>query len=98
MTCWVEVTDRAPAEQRVREAAIAPLAKLGCVVDLYISTDPSPRFAEMLRDYEAFANATRGSTTVAAVAARHRGDEDNACLLCAPGYHANMPGSVFCMS
>ena len=59
------------------ERLFAPLAKLGCVVDLYISTDPSPRFAEMLRDYEAFANATRGSTTVAAVAARHRGDEDN---------------------
>ena len=59
------------------ELLFAPLANLGCVVDLYISTDPSPRFAEMLRDYEAFANATRGSTTVAEVAAKHRRDENN---------------------
>jgi len=59
------------------ELLFAPLANLGCVVDLYISTDPSPRFAEMLRDYEAFANATRGSTTVAEVAAKHRKDENN---------------------
>lgn len=44
-------------------------------VDVFISTDPSSRFAEMLRDYEAFANATNGSTTVAEVAERHRKDK-----------------------
>ena len=46
-------------------------------IDVFISTDPSPRFAEMLRDYEAFANATNGSTTIAEVAAKHRKHQDS---------------------
>ncbi len=63
-----------PAQE---ELLYAPLANLGCVVDVFISTDPSPRFAEMLRDYEAFANATNGSTTIAEVAAKHRKDKNS---------------------
>ena len=63
-----------PAQE---ELLYAPLANLGCVVDVFISTDPSPRFAEMLRDYEAFANATNGSTTIAEVAAKHRKHQDS---------------------
>ena len=63
-----------PAQE---ELLFAPLANLGCVVDVFISTDPSPRFAEMLRDYEAFANATNGSTTIAEVAAKHRKHQDS---------------------
>ena len=63
-----------PAQE---ELLFAPLANLGCVVDVFISTDPSPRFAEMLRDYEAFANATSGSTTVVEVAAKHRKHQDS---------------------
>ena len=63
-----------PAQE---ELLYAPLANLGCVVDVFISTDPSPRFAEMLRDYEAFANATNGSTTIAEVAAKHRKDRNS---------------------
>ena len=63
-----------PAQE---ELLFAPLANLGCVVDVFISTDPSPRFAEMLRDYEAFANATNGSTTIAEVASKHRKDKNS---------------------
>ena len=63
-----------PAQE---ELLYAPLANLGCVVDVFISTDPSPRFAEMLRDYEAFANATNGSTTIAEVTAKHRKDKNS---------------------
>ena len=63
-----------PAQE---ELLFAPLANLGCVVDVFISTDPSPRFAEMLRDYEAFANATNGSTTLVEVAAKHRKDRNS---------------------
>ena len=63
-----------PAQE---ELLYAPLANLGCVVDVFISTDPSQRFAEMLRDYEAYANATSGSTTVVEVAERHRKDKNS---------------------